>query len=234
MQLKCFMMHSLQTEIYFFFYAFLAFNLKGKNPKQKGFWWCLAGLAKLLRLLVVPPLMITHKETLLPLPGCKNPHPLRKKLNLLACHLCEDSTRRKAERATDIFLQSWRQSSKKQYDAHIRLLFYTKRQAIPICPSISMAVELLTTLYDEGLSYNNIKSARCALSTILESSASATQHLVSPLMLKGHQSRPPLPGYPKTWDVNLVLQYIGSIGNSQELSLKDLTSYLTHARLTVI
>ena len=37
------------------------------------------------------------------------------------------------------------------------------------------------------------------------------------------QSRPPLPRYCKTWDVDLVLQYIGSMGNSQELSLKDLT-----------
>ena len=38
------------------------------------------------------------------------------------------------------------------------------------------------------------------------------------------QSRPPLPRYDcKTWDVNLVLQYICSMGNSQELSLKDLT-----------
>jgi len=37
------------------------------------------------------------------------------------------------------------------------------------------------------------------------------------------QSRPPLPRYCKTWDVNLVLQCSGSLGNSQELSLKDLT-----------
>ncbi|XP_068712558.1 uncharacterized protein [Montipora foliosa] len=76
-----------------------------------------------------------------------------------------------SERATNIVLQSWPQSSQKQYDAHIRkwLLFCTKRQADPITP------------------------------------------------------RPPLPHYCKTWDVNLVLQYIGSMGDSQELSLKDLT-----------
>ncbi|PFX19912.1 Pro-Pol polyprotein [Stylophora pistillata] len=58
------------------------------------------------------------------------------------------------ERATNILLQSWSQSSQKQYDAHIRkwLFFYTRRQADPICPTISLAVEFLTTLYDEGLS----------------------------------------------------------------------------------
>lgn len=135
-----------------------------------------------------------------------------------------------SERATNIVLQSWRQSSQKQYDAHIRkwLLFCTKRQADPICPTISMAVEFLTTLYDEGLSYSSINSARCALSAILDRPDSAHQtfgeHPDVKRFMKGiFQSRPPLPRYSKTWDVNLVLQYIGAMGNSQELSLKDLT-----------
>ena len=135
-----------------------------------------------------------------------------------------------SERATNIVLQSWRQSSQKQYDGHIRkwLLFCTKRQADPVCPTISMAVEFLTTLYEEGLSYSSINSTRCALSTILESSASAHsafgEHPDVKRFMKGiFQSRPPLPRYCKTWDVNLVLQYIGSMGKSQELSLKDLT-----------
>ena len=135
-----------------------------------------------------------------------------------------------SERATNIVLQSWRQSSQKQYDAHIRkwLLFCTKRQANPICPTISVAVDFLTSLYDEGLSYSSIISARCALSAILESPASAYptfgEHPDVKRFMKGiFQGRPTVPRYCKTWDVNLVLQYIGSMGNSQELSLKDLT-----------
>ncbi|XP_068671158.1 uncharacterized protein [Montipora foliosa] len=135
-----------------------------------------------------------------------------------------------SERATNIVLQSWRQSSKKQYDAHIRkwLLLCTKRQADPICPTISVAVDFLTSLHDEGLSYSSINSARCARSAILESPASAYptfgEHPDIKRFMNGiFQSRPPLPRYCKTWDVNLVLQYIGSMGNSQELSLKDLT-----------
>ncbi|XP_068761480.1 uncharacterized protein [Montipora capricornis] len=126
-----------------------------------------------------------------------------------------------SERATNIVLQ---------YDVHIRkwLLFCTKRQADPICPTISVAVDFLTSLYDEGLSYSSINAARCALSAILESPASAYptfgEHPDVKRFLKGiFQSRPPLPRYCKTWDVNLVLQYINSMGNSQELSLKDLT-----------
>ena len=152
-------------------------------------------------------------------------------MNLLACHLCGDYKNRGfSERATNIVLQSWRQSSQKQYDAHIGkwLLFYTKRQTDPICPTISMAVEFLTTLYEEGLSYSSINSARCALSAILDSHDSTHQtfgvHPDVKRFIKGiFQSRPPLPRYSKTWDVNLVLQYLGAMGSSQELSLKHLT-----------
>ena len=139
-----------------------------------------------------------------------------------------------SERATTIVLQTRHQSSQKQYDLHIRkwLLFFTKRQANPICPTISMAVDSLTSLYDEGLSYSSINSARSALSAILDIPDSAHptfgEHPDLKRLVKGvFQSRPLLPRYSKTWDVNLVLQYLGSMGNSQKLSLNDLTLKLT-------
>ena len=74
-----------------------------------------------------------------------------------------------------------------------------------------MAVDFLTSLYDEGLSDSSINSARCALSAILESPTSAYstfgEHPDVKRLMKGiFQSRPPLPRYCKTWDVNLVLQ----------------------------
>ena len=91
----------------FFFHAFPPFSLVAKCPekiqanKADGilvvpFWTCQSCYPKLLGLLVAPPVMITHRETLLTLPGCQKLHPLRKKLNLLACHLCRDSTRTEA------------------------------------------------------------------------------------------------------------------------------------------
>ena len=91
-----------------------------------------------------------------------------------------------------------------------------------------MAVEFLTTLYEEGLSYSSINSARCVLSAILNMPGSAHltfgEHPGVKRFMKGiFQSRLPLPRYSKTWDVNSVLQYISSMGDSQDLSLKNLT-----------
>ena len=137
---------------------------------------CQSWYPKLLRLLIAHPLMITHSEALLTLPGSQKLHPLRKKLNLLACHLCGDSTRTEAfQREQPTLFSNPGANHQKQYDAHIRkwLLFCTKRQADPICPTISVAVDFLTSLYDEGLSYSSINSARCALSAILKSPVSA-------------------------------------------------------------
>lgn len=230
-----------------YFYAFPPFSLIGmclekiQANKADGilvvpFWISQSWYPKLLRLLVDPPLVISHRETLLTLPGCHKLHPLRKKLNLLACHLCGDSTRTEAflKKAINIVLQSWRLSSQNQYDAHINkwLLFCTQRQANQICPGMSVAVEFLTNVYEEGLSYSSINSARCALSAIIDTSDSVHrtfgEHPDVKRFMKGiFQSRPPLPRYSKTRDVNSVLQYISSMGDSQDLSLKDLTLKLT-------
>ena len=91
-------------------------------------------VSKLLRLLVAPPLIITHREIPLTLPGCRKLPPLRKKLNLLACHSCGDSTRTETflRKQPNVVLQSWRQSSQKLHDAHIRkrLLFVLKGKHI--------------------------------------------------------------------------------------------------------
>ena len=100
-QMHCLLMLSLPTRIIFFFYAFPPFSLIGKclekiqaNQAESILvmpcWTCQSWYPKLLRLLVAPPLMIIHRETLLTLPGCQKLHPLRKKLNLLACHVCGD------------------------------------------------------------------------------------------------------------------------------------------------
>ena len=91
-----------------------------------------------------------------------------------------------------------------------------------------MAVEFLTELYDLGLGYSSINTARCALSAILEcpSSSNSTfgQSVDVKRFMKGiFQSRPALPRYNKTWDVQTLLQYLLSMKDTKDLTLKELT-----------
>ena len=75
-----------------------------------------------------------------------------------------------SEKATNIVLQSWRQSLQKQYDSHIKkwLLFCSERKIDPIQLPVGAAVDFLALLYEKGLSYSSINTARCALSAILD------------------------------------------------------------------
>lgn len=130
-----------------------------------------------------------------------------------------------SEKATSIILQSWHQSSQKQCDGHIRkwltgCSFCSQRQVDQIHPTVGVAVEFLTRLYKNGLSCSSINSERSALSEILNQTHFSQWVMVSILMLNTSWKvcRPPLPRYGKTWDVNLVLQYIGSIKASHASS----------------
>ena len=132
--------------------------------------------------------------------------------------------------ATNIILNSWRESSHQQYGTYISkwLLFCSKREINPVRPSITMAVEFLTELYDLGLGYSSINTARCALSAILEcpSSSNSTfgQSVDVKRFMKGiFQSRPALPRYNKTLDVQTMLQYLSSMKDTKDLTLKDLS-----------
>ena len=86
----------------------------------------------------------------------------------------------------------------------------------------------MTELYDLGLGYSSINTARCALSAILEcrSSSNSTfgQSVDAKRFMKGiFQSRPALPRYNKTWDVQTTLQYLLSMKDTKDLTLKELT-----------
>ena len=103
--------------------------------------------------------------------------PLRKKLTLLACHLCGDSTKTKAFlHKQQISSSTLGENPRINNTEHILVSGYysvLKREINPVRPSITMAVEFLTELYDLGLGYSSINTARCALSAILECPSSS-------------------------------------------------------------
>ena len=87
-------------------------------------------------------------------------------------------------------------------------------------------LDFLTLLYQQGLTYSAINTARSALSSYitLENGACAGKHpLVSRLMKGIFQEKPPRPKYTEIWDVSIVLSYLQSLSPVDKLPLKELT-----------
>ncbi len=100
-----------------------------------------------------------------------------------------------------------------------------------ISPPLPRALDFLSFLFDSGLSYSSINSARCALSTILQLSDSEVTFGQLPIVkrfMKGvFELRPALPRYQTTWDVKKVLDFFRKQPMPSALILKDLTVKVT-------
>ena len=81
-------------------------------------------------------------------------------------------------------------------------------------------------LYQQGLTYSAINTARSALSsyiTLENGTCVGKQPLVSRLMNGVFQEKLPRPKYTEIWDVSIVLSYLQSLSPVDKLSLKELT-----------
>ena len=97
-------------------------------------------------------------------------------------------------------------------------------------------MDFFTHLYEQGLTYSVINTARSALSSYitLEDGTSLGQHpLVSRLLRGIFQSKPPSPRYSETWDVSVVLHYLQGLSPVGTLKLKELTLKLVTLILLV-
>ena len=87
-------------------------------------------------------------------------------------------------------------------------------------------LDFLTPLYQQGLTYSAINTARSALSSYitLENGTCVGKHPLVPRLMKGiFQEKPPRPKYTEIWDVSIVLSYLQSLSPVNKLSLKELT-----------
>lgn len=133
-----------------------------------------------------------------------------------------------SEAAAKLIMASWRDGTKKQYSTYITKWqkFCNQRQISHIQPSVVPVLEFLTLLYQQGLTYSAINTARSALSSYitLETGTCVGKHpLVSRLMKGIFQEKPPRPKYTENWDVSIVLSYLQSLSPVDKLSLKELT-----------
>ena len=88
-----------------------------------------------------------------------------------------------------------------------------------------MVVEFLTVLFEAGLGYSSLNTARSALSTyvVCEGQPVGSHPLVKRFMKGVFQLRPALPRYDVTWDTSIVLSYLRTLSPVKKLSLKLLT-----------
>lgn len=197
-------------------------------------WSTQSWFPKLTRLLVQFPVLLHSRPKIVHLPfDSGKEHPLGAKLLLVACHLSGESLRIKgiSERAQELILQSWREGTQKQYRTYLQrwTTFSSGRDIDLIQPTISEVIDFLTELFDSGLGYSGLNTARCALSSVihLDDNRTVGSHpLVNRFLKAASNNRPSIPRYQSVWDPTRVLTYLKTLPPLGSVGLKKLTHKL--------
>ena len=133
-----------------------------------------------------------------------------------------------SERTSEIMLSAWKSGTHKQYSVYIRKWnnFCIERQIDCVKPNVTEVLDFLTYLFDEGLGYSALNTARSALSQIIVWKGYCTigsHPWVTRFLRAVYNLRPPVPRYKDTWDVAVLLHKLRSMSPVRYLSLKDLT-----------
>lgn len=129
-----------------------------------------------------------------------------------------------SEDAESIVLSSWRQGTIQQYEVYTTkwIQYSSARNIDPYSPTVGNVINFLTALFNEGLGYSAINTARSALSAFIQVDGQSIGHhpLVKRFVKGVFQRRPALPRNTVIWDPKDVLDYLEHLDDS---SLKQLT-----------
>ena len=130
--------------------------------------------------------------------------------------------------ASDLMLSSWRTKSSQTYDSLFNkwVGWCSERHRDPVSGPIADVANFLAYLFKEGYKSRFLNSFRSAISSVHDpvDGIEVGKHPTISRLLKGaYHSRPPLPRYTSTWNVQVVVQYLDGLGPSDFLSLKQLT-----------
>ena len=125
-------------------------------------------------------------------------------------------------------LDSWREKTKLQYAVyHRRWSTYCILKGIDLLNStLNNVLLFLLSLFDSGLRYSALNSARSALSCVLpfiDGVSVGTHPLVLRVMRSFYNKRPPQARYSQMWDPEQVLAFLREKTPLKDLSIKDLT-----------
>ena len=95
--------------------------------------------------------------------------------------------------------------------------------------SVENVLNFLGEVFDSGIGYSAVGTARSALSTFLwiDGKPAGEHPLVCRFMRGVFNIRPALPRYEVTWDVSIVFKFLKKLHPPQALSLKDLSHKVT-------
>lgn len=108
-------------------------------------------------------------------------------------------------------------------------MFCSTRNSNPFHPTVGLVLTFLTELFEEGLGYSAINTARSAISTVMhydQERSIGTHPKVTRFMKGVFEMRTPLPRYKATWDVSVLLEHFKRKEHNSKLSLKELTKKL--------
>ena len=134
-----------------------------------------------------------------------------------------------SEASIKIILASWRTGTNSQYQSYFNKWqkFCEQHKCDSISPLLTLAVDFLATLYDSGLSYSSVNTARSALSSLLQLSNVNVPFGQLPVVkrfMKGlYELRPSFPRYQSIWNVSTVLNYLREKPYGPQIGLKELT-----------
>ena len=131
-------------------------------------------------------------------------------------------------KTADIIINSWRESTKKQYGTYIQkwLLFCDKEKIDKFNPSVNSVLQFLLDLHEHGLGYSAVNTAKSAVSSFvfLITNEQIGKHFHVKQFMKGiFNKRPVLPKYNCTWSVDVVLSLLKTWKPVKDISLKMLT-----------
>ena len=128
----------------------------------------------------------------------------------------------------ETILNSWRIRTQKQYRVYLaKWQSLADKWAVdPLHAPVNKVLDFLQELYEGGLGYSCLNTARSALSSfiVLKGNITAGNHPLVQRFLKGvFPTRPAIPHYVSTWDTSLVLDYLKTLHPRKDIDLQNLT-----------
>jgi len=91
--------------------------------------------------------------------------------------------------------------------------------------NLEVVLQFLSHLYEKGLSYSALNTAKCALCLLSSDRSNFIGHhpVISRFMKGVFNQRPQMSKYTSTWDVGILLKYLSKLSPLDEISFKELS-----------